>query len=135
MFFNFVWPQKLANIPACYVFLIQVIEGNCIFSHSLARLANMVQDRTVDKHTPPSRGLRKGTKKGSRVGTPGPGVYPSFRHLWTKGVAMKHQMYPAGPPGSLLAGPSGRCEKVDGKRAPGGGLQGWACIRHSEVCG
>ena len=53
MFVNFAWAQKLANIPHCYVFLIQMIEGNCIFSHSLAKLANMVQDQKVDKHTPP----------------------------------------------------------------------------------
>jgi hypothetical protein len=53
MFVNFVWPAKLANIPPCYVFLIQIIEGNCIFNHSLATLANMVQDQNVDKHTPP----------------------------------------------------------------------------------
>ena len=40
----------------CYVFLKQIIDGNCIFSHSLAKLANMVQYQQVDKHTPPSRG-------------------------------------------------------------------------------
>ena len=53
MFVNLVWPPNLANIPPCYVFLIQIIEGNCIFSHSLAKLANMVQDQKVDKHTSP----------------------------------------------------------------------------------
>ena len=56
MFVNLVWAPKLANMPPCYVFLIQMIDGNCIFSHSLAKLANMVQDKKVDKHTPPSRG-------------------------------------------------------------------------------
>ena len=33
-----------------------MIDGNYISSHSLAKFANMVQDRNVDKHTPPSRG-------------------------------------------------------------------------------
>ena len=56
MFVNFVWPPKLENIPPCYVFLIQVISGNCIFSHSLAKLPTIVQDRKVDKHTPPAVG-------------------------------------------------------------------------------
>ena len=46
-------PPKLANILHCCVFLMQVIDGNCIFSHSLAKLANMVQGQKVDKHTPP----------------------------------------------------------------------------------
>ena len=66
MFVNFVCPPKLANIPPCYVFLIQIIEGNCIFSNSLAKLANMVQDQKVDKHTPPSRGGLKGVQKESQ---------------------------------------------------------------------
>ena len=52
MFANMGWPPKLANIPPCYVFLIQIIYGNCIFGHSLAKLANMVQGKTVGKHTP-----------------------------------------------------------------------------------
>ena len=56
MFVNVVWPPNLANIPPCYVSLIQIIDGNCIFSNSLAKLANMVEDQRVDKHTPPSRG-------------------------------------------------------------------------------
>ena len=56
MFINLVWAPKLANIPPCYVFTIQIIDGNYIFSDSLAKFANMVQDRKVDKHTPPSRG-------------------------------------------------------------------------------
>ena len=55
MFVNLVWPQQLANIPLCFIFLIQIIDGNCIFSHSLAKLANVVQDQQVDKHTPTSR--------------------------------------------------------------------------------
>ena len=52
MFVNLVWPLKLTNILPCCVFLIQIIDGKCIFSHSLAKLANMVQDNKVDKHTP-----------------------------------------------------------------------------------
>ena len=57
MFVNLLWPPSLANIPPRYVFLIQIIVGNCIFSYSLAKLANMDQDKQVDKHTPPpSRG-------------------------------------------------------------------------------
>ena len=40
-----------------YIYLFHkyknVIGGNCIFSHSLAKLANMAQDKKVDKHTPP----------------------------------------------------------------------------------
>ena len=53
MFANLVWPSKLANIPPCYVFLIQIINGNCIFSHSLAKLANTPQEEKVGKRTPP----------------------------------------------------------------------------------
>ena len=52
MFDNFVWPQKLASILPCYVFLIQIIRGNCIFSHSMAKFANMAQDQRGDKHPP-----------------------------------------------------------------------------------
>ena len=52
MFATIVWAQKLAHIPPCYVFVRQVINGNCIFSHSLAKLANMVLGRQVGKHTP-----------------------------------------------------------------------------------
>ena len=51
MFVNFVWPSKLANIAPCYVFWIQIIEGNFIFSNSLAKLANIPQGKKVD--TPP----------------------------------------------------------------------------------
>ena len=57
MFANIVWPPKLANIapciPPCYVFLIQIIDWNFIFSHSLAKVANMRQGRTVGKHSSP----------------------------------------------------------------------------------
>ena len=56
MFANIVWPPKLANIPSCCVFVIQIIYGNCIFSHSLAKLANMPQGKKVGKHITPSRG-------------------------------------------------------------------------------
>ena len=31
-------------------------DGNCIFRNSLAKLANMVQDKQDDKHTPPAAG-------------------------------------------------------------------------------
>ena len=53
MFVNLVWPPKLAKVPPRYVFLLQIIDGNCIFSHALAKLANMVQDKKIDKHTFP----------------------------------------------------------------------------------
>ena len=56
MFVNLVWAPKLANMPPCYVFPIQNIDGNRIFGHSLAKLANMVQNKKVDKHTPPAVG-------------------------------------------------------------------------------
>ena len=56
MLVNLVWAPKLANIAPCYVFLTQFINGNCKFSHSLAKLANMVQDRKVHKHIPPAVG-------------------------------------------------------------------------------
>ena len=49
----------------CYVLSTQIIVGNCIFSHSLAKLTNMVQDQKVVKPTPPSRGglwSQKGAK-------------------------------------------------------------------------
>ena len=52
MFANIVWPPKLANIPPCYVLSIQNIYGSFIFSHSLAKLANMPQVQKVGKHTP-----------------------------------------------------------------------------------
>ena len=52
MFANIVWPKKMANIPPCYVFLIHIINGNCIFSYSLTKMANMDQDKKVGKHTP-----------------------------------------------------------------------------------
>ena len=52
MFANILCLPKLANVPPCYVFLIQIIDGNCILSHSLAKLANLVQDRKVDTHPP-----------------------------------------------------------------------------------
>ena len=54
MFVNLVWPPKLAT--PCYVYSIQVIDTNCIFSHSSAKLASIVQDKKADKHTPPAVG-------------------------------------------------------------------------------
>ena len=53
MFANIVWPPKLANIRPCCVLLIYTINGNCIFSNSLAKLANMPQGKKVGKHTSP----------------------------------------------------------------------------------
>ena len=53
MFANIVWPPKMANIHLYYAFVLRIINGNCMFSHSL-KLANMVQDKKVGKH-PPSR--------------------------------------------------------------------------------
>ena len=52
MFANIVWPPKLANMSPCYVFLIQGMNDNCIFSHPLGKLANMVQGKKLGKHTP-----------------------------------------------------------------------------------
>ena len=77
-----VWPPQLANIAPCCVFLIQIINGNCIFSHSLAKLANMVQDKKVDKQTPPTRGGLKGTEHGTRRHVPEHAA--SFRNLATE---------------------------------------------------
>ena len=51
MFANIVWPPKLANIPPYYVFLIQIIDGNCIFGHSLASIP---QDKKL-ANIPPSK--------------------------------------------------------------------------------
>ena len=61
MFANLVWAHKLANIPPCYVFLIKMIVANCIFSNSLAKFANKVQDRKVGRPPPPQavEGLKK----------------------------------------------------------------------------
>ena len=53
MFVNLVCPPKLTNIPPCCVFLIQTIDGKCIFSHSLAKLAHMVQDKQMTYIPPP----------------------------------------------------------------------------------
>ena len=44
---------KLTKIHLSCLFLIEIINGKFIFSNSLAKLANMVQDSKVDKHTPP----------------------------------------------------------------------------------
>ena len=53
MFANIVRPPKLANILPCYIFLKQIIDGNCMIGHSLAKLVNIPQDKKVGKHTPP----------------------------------------------------------------------------------
>ena len=53
LFANIVWPSKLANVLPFYVFSAQIIDGNCIFSSSLAKLANMPQGKQIGKHTPP----------------------------------------------------------------------------------
>ena len=47
-----VWPPKLASILPSYVLLLQIIEGSYIFNPSLGKLANMIQDKKVGKHTP-----------------------------------------------------------------------------------
>ena len=52
MLANIVWRPKLANIHTFLCVSIQVIDGNCIFDHSLAKLANIPQDKKVGKHTP-----------------------------------------------------------------------------------
>ena len=49
-------PKISQTYPPCYVALMQIIDGKNIFSNSLAKLANLVPDRKVDKHTSPSRG-------------------------------------------------------------------------------
>ena len=53
MFANIVWPFKLANIPTCYVFLIQMVDGSCLFSNSLAKLANMPKAEKLANIPPP----------------------------------------------------------------------------------
>ena len=63
MFANLVWPPKLTNIPPCCVFSIQVIDGKYIFSYSLAKMANMVQDKKVGKQTPLAVGGFDGNPK------------------------------------------------------------------------
>ena len=57
-----VAPKSRRHIPLL-CFLIQTIDGNFIFSHSLAKLANIVQDQKVDKHTSRSRGRLTDQKK------------------------------------------------------------------------
>ena len=61
MFANIVCPPKTGeHIPFVMYFLIQIIDVYCIFSHSLAKLANMTQGKKVGKHTPPhSRMLQR----------------------------------------------------------------------------
>ena len=60
MLANIEWPLKLAIISPCHVFSIQVFDGSCIFGHSLAKVANMVQDKKVSKHTLPPQPWRAG---------------------------------------------------------------------------
>ena len=50
-----VAPQTRQHTPLLCI-LRQNIEGKCIFSHSLAMLANMAQDKKVYKRTPPAVG-------------------------------------------------------------------------------
>ena len=38
MYANIVWPEKLANVHLVCVFLIQIIDGYCIFRHLLANV-------------------------------------------------------------------------------------------------
>ena len=54
MFASIVWPRKLANISPSYVFLMQIIDGNCIFSNSLAELR--FKTKQLANIPPPSRG-------------------------------------------------------------------------------
>ena len=44
-----VAPQTSKHIPLLCI-LIQINEGNCTLSHSLPKIANMVQDQKVGKH-------------------------------------------------------------------------------------
>ena len=71
-------PQNSQTSPPCYVFLIQIIEGNCIFNNSLAKFANMVQDQKVDKHTPPSRGGLTSTPPSYSIPPTPPSLHPSL---------------------------------------------------------
>ena len=48
-FVSFGCPPKLTNLPPCYVFLIQIMNGNCIFS---SLLANIPPRPKTDKRTP-----------------------------------------------------------------------------------
>ena len=41
--------SELANILPCYVLLIRVLDGSCIFSHSLSKLANVPRGKKVGK--------------------------------------------------------------------------------------
>ena len=56
MFANIVSLPKLANISPYYVFSIQMIDGNSIFTHSSAKLANMPEGKKFGKHIPPPAG-------------------------------------------------------------------------------
>ena len=49
-FVSFGCSPKLTNVPPCYVFLIQSIDGTCIFS---SLLANFHPWPKTDKRTPP----------------------------------------------------------------------------------
>ena len=52
--------SSTCNLSPFYLFLIRVIDGNCIFSNSLALLANIPQGKKVGKHTPlKSGGLKR----------------------------------------------------------------------------
>ena len=53
MFAKIVWPQQLANISLCYVVFDTKYQWKCIFSHSLAKLPNMIQDtKSWQTYTP-----------------------------------------------------------------------------------
>ena len=45
-------PQTRQMFPF-YVFVILIIRGYCLFSHLLAKLANIRQGKKVGKHSPP----------------------------------------------------------------------------------
>ena len=44
--------RKTGKHSPCYVFQIQIIWANCIFSHSLAKLVNIPQGKKIGKHNP-----------------------------------------------------------------------------------
>ena len=53
MFANIVWPRKLAISTPLLCIFDSIIDGMYLFSHSLANLANIPQEKNVRKHTPP----------------------------------------------------------------------------------
>ena len=58
MFANIVWTQELANIPPCYVSLIQIIDGYCFYQF-VGKVGKHGQGQKVGKHNPFSLGGAK----------------------------------------------------------------------------